>query len=92
VIYWPAKAPGEIEDFEFDFTDALQAGETIVSRVVAATGVTKNSDNVAGSLVNVWLSGGTLGTPGVVTCSITPASGAPMPKRRSWRSARSRSA
>lgn len=75
MIYWPAKAPGEVEDFAFDFAGALQTGETISSRTVTATGVTKNSDAIVGSTVAIWLSGGTLGTPGVVTCSIVTSSG-----------------
>jgi uncharacterized phiE125 gp8 family phage protein len=71
MIYWPPKAPGEVEDFDFDFTALLEAGETLASRTVTATGVTKDSDALASPKVLAWLSGGTLGTPGVVTCSVT---------------------
>jgi uncharacterized phiE125 gp8 family phage protein len=71
MIYWPPKAPGEVEDFEFDFSAVLEAGETISTRTVTATGVTRNSDAIAGEKILAWLAGGTLGAPGIVTCSIT---------------------
>lgn len=76
MIYWPAKPPGAVEDYEFDFSALLQAGETISTQSVTATGVNKDSaaPNSDGTAVQVWLSGGTLGTPGVVTCTITTSS------------------
>jgi uncharacterized phiE125 gp8 family phage protein len=71
MIYWPAKAPGEVEDFAFDFTGLLATGESIVSHTVTATGVTIDSESESGGIVTAVISGGTLGTPGVVTCEIT---------------------
>jgi uncharacterized phiE125 gp8 family phage protein len=75
--YWPAKAAGAVEDFGFDFTQALQGGEAIASRTVTAVGATKASDSEADGIVTVWLSGGTNGSTAVVTCTIvtnsTPA-------------------
>lgn len=81
MIYWPAKAPGETEDFLFDFTDTLEAGETIASRIVSVVGVTKVSDAIvsvdteADAGVLVWLSGGTFGTSATVACSVTTDGG-----------------
>jgi uncharacterized phiE125 gp8 family phage protein len=75
MIYWPAKAPAEVEDFAFEFVNVLQSGETITARTVTVSGVTKNSDAISGTQVRVWLQGGTLGTPGVVTCAITTSLG-----------------
>lgn len=74
MIYWPAKAPGETEDFTFDFTAALQPGENIASKVITAAGVTKGAENIAGPLVSVVVADGVLGTPGIVTCAITTTS------------------
>lgn len=75
MIRWPSKSPGEVEDFEFDWTSALVEGETIDTRVVTATGVTKVSDAIEGSFVRVWLAGGTEGTTARVTCTITTSGG-----------------
>lgn len=81
MIYWPPKAPGEVADFTFDFTDALEAAETLSTQVVTPTGVIKNSagivaiNSVASKGVQVWLAGGTLGTPGTVTCVVTTSLG-----------------
>lgn len=71
MIYWPAKTPGEVEDFAFDFTGLLATGESIASHTVTATGVTVDSESESGGIVTPVISGGTLGTPGVVTCEIT---------------------
>jgi uncharacterized phiE125 gp8 family phage protein len=71
MIYWPPKAPGAVLDFAFDFSAFLQDGETISSKTVSATGVTVDSSAIAGSQVQLWLSAGMLGTPGIITCSIT---------------------
>jgi uncharacterized phiE125 gp8 family phage protein len=72
MIYWPAKAPGAILDFTFDFSQFLQDGETVSGKTVTASGAIVNSSAIiGGNQVQVWLSAGVLGTPGVVSCSIT---------------------
>jgi uncharacterized phiE125 gp8 family phage protein len=71
MIYWPPKAPGEVEDFDFDFSLALETGETLATKNVVATGVNKDSDALESPKVLAWLSGGMLGTPGIVTCTVT---------------------
>lgn len=71
MIYWSAKAPGEVEDFAFDFSGVLQTGETIASQDLAADGVTIDNNAVSGAQVLAWISGGTLGTPATVTCTVT---------------------
>jgi uncharacterized phiE125 gp8 family phage protein len=77
MIYWPAKAPAEVEDFAFEFAGVLdvKGGETIATRTVTVSGVTKNSDAINGTQVQVWLQGGTLGTPGIITCLIATSAG-----------------
>lgn len=69
--YWPAKAPAAVLTYEFDWAGGLSNGEIIASTTVTATGVTIDSQSHDGTTVTVKLSGGTLGTPGVVVCSIT---------------------
>jgi hypothetical protein len=58
MIYWPAKAPGEVEDFAFDFTAPCSLARRSRRKAVTAAGVTKDSDTLASPKVTVWLSGG----------------------------------
>lgn len=73
MIYWPAKAPGEVEDFAFDFAagGVLQGGETISSQTVTATGATVSNVAQAAGKVTFSLAGGASGVPAIITCSIT---------------------
>lgn len=77
MIYWPAKAPGEVEDFEFDFSAVLQSGETIASKAPVADGVTIDSSAYANgnTAVRLWLSGGAAGAVATVTCTIVTSDG-----------------
>jgi uncharacterized phiE125 gp8 family phage protein len=75
MIYWPAKAPEEVEDFYFDFSSVLQDGETIVSEVVTPNdNVTVDDEDIVGEKVQVWLSGGIAGSVGVLICTIVTSS------------------
>lgn len=74
--YWPAKAPAAVLTYEFDWTAGLPDGQTIASATVTATGVTIAAQSSNETTVTVELSGGTLGTPGIVVCTIT-TSGTP---------------
>ena len=71
MLYWPAKAPGDVQDFAFNFSGLLQEGEAIAAKAFAVAGVTKDSDTEADGIVTVWLSAGALGTPGIITCTVT---------------------
>jgi uncharacterized phiE125 gp8 family phage protein len=81
MITWPSKNPAEVEDFLFDFTDALQEGETIATRAVTVTGATKDSDAIVGvdpgtaNGVRVWISDGTLGTVATALAVVTTSGG-----------------
>lgn len=70
MITWPAKGPGETEDFTFDFSALLQAGETIDTYTLDATGVTVDSDSKTGGIITASLSGGTAGVPASVVATI----------------------
>ena len=69
---WPDKDPDEVLDYELDWQDAdyprLAAGETIATSTVTVTSGTVDidSDSNDGTVVTVWLSGGTLNE----TCEI----------------------
>lgn len=66
------KDPAAILDYAFDWTAWLQHGEAITSHhVVAATGITKDSDHENTGVVTVWLSGGLPGRRHTVSCLIS---------------------
>jgi uncharacterized phiE125 gp8 family phage protein len=71
MIYWPAKAPGATLAYEFDWSGGLGEGFKITNAVVAATGVTVVSSSFTDKTAKVEISDGTLGAPGVVSCTIT---------------------
>lgn len=72
MIFWPAKASTEVEDFSFDFSTVLDEGETLATRAIAVDGVVKDSDTIVdGSAVQVWLSAGTPGSVAKATCTVT---------------------
>lgn len=77
MIIWPAKAPTEVEDFEFDFSDLLETGESLTSKAFLLDGVTKDSDAFVNgnTAVQVWLSAGTAGSVAKVTCTVTTSNG-----------------
>lgn len=67
------KDPEAVLDYEFDWSDWLEDGETLSSRTVTVTsGLTKESDAITGgNAVTVWLSGGTAGSSYTVECKVT---------------------
>jgi hypothetical protein len=83
------KDPDAVLDYAFLWQDWLQATETITSKTVTATtGITVNSSeiNVAaltindvvqkiGSVVTVWLQGGTVDTVYSIACRIVTTAG-----------------
>jgi hypothetical protein len=65
------KDPDSVLDFKFDWSEWLEAGETISSYVVTVpSGITKESDSKTDDSVTAWLSGGTAGTSYIVACKI----------------------
>lgn len=70
------KDPHAVLDYVFNWSDWLQDGDTIVSRVVTVgTGITKDSDSESAGIVTIWLSGGTHGSDYLVACEITTTLG-----------------
>lgn len=74
---WPPKDPNEVLDYQFDWTDRLQVGETIVTSdfILAEGTVTIGSETFVGALCTVWLSGGTEGSINILTNRITTSVG-----------------
>lgn len=82
------KSPNAVLDYPFNWAAAapvgpwldLAAGETIVSKtIVVTTGITVQSSPLtppgAGTVVTVWLVGGTAGTVYTVTCQVVTSAG-----------------
>lgn len=72
---YPPKHPDEVLDYEFDWSGDLEDGETIATRVVTVTGATKDSDEIDGESLRVWLSGGTAGSIITIAVRITTSAG-----------------
>ena len=73
------KQPGEVQDYDIDFSTWLAAfshADTATSMTVTVdTGITMGTTSLTAGVVKVWLSGGTHGTSYKVTASITTAGG-----------------
>lgn len=70
------KDPTAILDWNFDWTDWLSAGETLLTATFTATaGITVTSSSFTTTVGTVWLSGGNPGTPYLVTCHVTTSAG-----------------
>lgn len=65
------KDPDAVLDFDFDWSDWLESGETISSHdITVPTGITLESDSESDGIVTAWLSGGTADTNYIVACKI----------------------
>lgn len=70
------KDPDATLDFEVDWSQWLQASETITaSGWTVPAGLTRVSDTHTGTTATVWLSGGVLGQRYTVTNEITTSGG-----------------
>ena len=60
------KDPNAVLDYTLDWTDWLEplSGDTFASVSVAVSGVTLDHTTNNGTSVTIWISGGTVGTPG----------------------------
>jgi hypothetical protein len=81
-----SKQPGEDLDYDFDYADFLQAGETLVSAVVTVSdGINNLANVVSASAVKVWLTGGTSGQIYKITCLATTSTSPPRKKEQEFR-------
>lgn len=75
---WPFKDPGEVLDYQLNWTSRL-AGDTIATSTwVIPAELTKVIDSNTETTTTVWLSGGTLSTWPDVTNHIVTSSGRTM--------------
>jgi len=74
---WPHKDPDEFLDYEVDWSDRLEEGETIIaSAFTVQTGsVVKTTETLATPVATVWLSGGAEGETCVITNRVTTSAG-----------------
>lgn len=75
MITLPPKRPAEVLDYAVDFTDELDAGDSLTSYTAAIVGATKDSDARSGAVVTVTVSGGTLGTLILITVTVVTLAG-----------------
>lgn len=73
----PYKRPGEVVDYDFDFTDQLAIGDTVASATVSVlpSGLTLNTKVVATPIVKQWVAGGTAGVRYQLKCEAVTAGG-----------------
>ena len=70
------KDPDAVLDWHFDWTDWLASGEALLTSTFFVTsGIVVNSSSFTSSNTTVWLSGGSAGTPYLVTNRITTSQG-----------------
>lgn len=69
--------PAAVDDYGFDWTAWLEAGETIVDQTVTADdgGLTISNVTETAGVVSYRLSGGTVDTSQRVTCHVTSSNG-----------------
>lgn len=78
---WPNLDPNEVLEFGFDWVDRLDDGDSIASSTWELTSgdVTLDAESkpptLGGTIVKVWLTGGTLGTTSIVTNHIVTSAG-----------------
>ncbi len=74
---WPPKDPNEVLDYQMDWSDRLEDGETILTStfVVASGDIAKDSQEFSGALTTVWFSGGTEGVKNVITNRVVTSDG-----------------
>lgn len=65
------KAPTDVAEYVVTYKGLVT--DTIASIGVAGSGITVNSSSFTATTVTVWVSGGTLGTYGTVTITVTTA-------------------
>lgn len=67
------KDPDAVLDYVLDWTSWLASGETITGTpaVTVESGITKDSQSNTGTIVTVWLSGGTAGQNYTVAVKVT---------------------
>lgn len=71
------KAPGDVLDYDFDFTRWLASGDRIASASASIAGGSTAVDTTSFSdqVVRVWVSGGSIGDSSTLTVIVSTAEG-----------------
>ena len=74
---WPSKDPDEELDYQFDWSERLEVGETISAStfILASGSVTLADPAVAGGLTTIWITGGEAGEVNTITNRVTTSAG-----------------
>jgi hypothetical protein len=75
---WPSKDPGEILDYQLDWSRRLDAGDRIVTAAFSLTvpaGLAIASQSFTDSAAKVWLTSGTAGEEAEILCRIDTEGG-----------------
>jgi hypothetical protein len=74
--------PSDVRDYDFDFTQLLQA-DTISTATVTGENITIDSSSISGNVVTAFISGGSDCTTGTITVKIVTANATPRTFERS---------
>lgn len=80
-VKWPAKDPDEVLDYSIDWTERLDAADTISTVVWGSSspaGITRTSQQLSGAVTSAFFSGGTAGETYSIVCTIMTAGGRTM--------------
>jgi hypothetical protein len=83
VLTWPAKDPNEVLDYDIDWSERLETGETISTStwtvvdgtVTISAGPTPPAPSISAGVTTCWISAGTAGEACVVLNRITTSAG-----------------
>ena len=81
-LQWDSKDPNEVLDYQIDWGERLQTGETISTSTWTITGsdsvLVEDNNSISGENTVIWLSAGTLGVRYLLTNRITTSGGRTM--------------
>jgi len=73
--FFSEKTPADVLDYEFNFSNWLISGDTIVNGAATASGAVIDSIDITLTSVIVWVSGGTNNVPAHIDVTATTAVG-----------------
>lgn len=73
--FFSEKTPADVLDYEFNFSNWLISGDTIVSGAATASGAVIDSIDITLTSVIVWVSGGTNNVPAHIDVTAATAVG-----------------
>lgn len=78
-LSWPFKDPDEVLDYSIDWSNRIDAGDTISTVTWSfPAGITKVSQSLAGNVATCFVSGGTEGVAYSIGCRVVTTGGRTM--------------